>query len=348
MTKITRMCDLMGFLNWQGKPPEADPSIANYVKLMHVTSAPPSRRDESGMSVPLTTDFVMECHYIFRQKIDSNPYLLSVVNKDDLARIGENKTGIIYGIQHAPEDIINGLRLDDLYQSGINVITPCYQGLNKFGAGFLYPDIPLTDDGIKLVNMCEEIGMIVDVSHCGHRTASDIIKIMNSRSNPKIIASHTGLFERYPNPRNLTREIINRIMYDFDGLVGVYGLTFGLTNRGSNLEFLYGHLGDIAFGDTDTDNVDISDIKNVCIGTDGIYKNLDYVEWQDNITRMIAMVDPDKKMGARFPDMPFELNCVSKLQVIENYLQTQADDGESELIESIMVNNMWSYFLKNL
>ena len=348
-TKDSKYCDLLGFLNLQGMPPIADSSISTYVKLIHVTSAPPFRKDKLGHELPLTTDFVLDSHYSFRETVESQSFLKSIFTTQDLDDLGDYQTGVVYGIQHAPEDA-HLVNLHKLYSAGIRVVTPCYQGINKYGGGFLHPDSRLSSLGAELIHCLCEVGFIIDVAHCGHRTALDILDILQLLSYKKIIASHTGLYEIYENPRNINSQIAKKIA-NLGGLIGVYGLTFGLSDSQGEYSYaiddiavMMSHLAAISI-ELGDDNTGIENLDNVCFGTDGIYKHLDFNEWQSNVLRMISLIDPDKKLGARFPDLPFALNSISKLQIIADKLSSSITFPEEWNAKNrIMRENIWSFF----
>lgn len=343
MQNQKRYCDLMGFLNWQGHLPISDPSVTKYVKLMHVTSAPPFRRDLTGKELPLSRDYILDYHESFKAEIEGQSFLKPIFLKDDLLNLGDNETGIVYGLQNAPDDMdINDLNL--LYSRSVRVMAPCYQGINQYGGGFLHPQEKLSEKGKNLIHDLVQAGFIIDLAHCGHQTALDILTILEDLNYQKVMASHTGLFEVYKNPRNITLEIANRII-GLNGLIGVYALTFGLDGSYDESGYSIFHLKRMIMDSV----IDVVKLENLCFGTDSIYKFLDFGEWELNIERMIKMVDPDHKMGARFPDIPFDLNTPAKLQVLAHQFRDfLVDDFTKNATDKIMHDNIWNFFMKNL
>jgi membrane dipeptidase len=80
----------------------------------------------------------------------------------------------------------------------------------------------LSDFGIEVVNRMNEMGIIVDLSHCGHQTTLDGIQF----SNPGACFTHTMCEALYPkHPRAKTDEQI-RAMADKGGVMGVIGLGY--------------------------------------------------------------------------------------------------------------------------
>ena len=60
----------------------------------------------------------------------------------------------------------------------------------------------LTDFGKKVVERCNDLGVMIDVSHVGEQSFRDIIEI----SNKPIIASHSSVYNICPHFRNLKNE----------------------------------------------------------------------------------------------------------------------------------------------
>ena len=65
----------------------------------------------------------------------------------------------------------------------------------------------LTEFGKQVVKKMNELGMLIDVSHVGDQTFSDVIQL----SSKPIIASHSSVYSLVPNRRNLKDEQIKAI-----------------------------------------------------------------------------------------------------------------------------------------
>ena len=66
-------------------------------------------------------------------------------------------------------------------------------------SGKLLPFQGLTEFGKNVIKKCDELGVIVDVSHCGEKTFYDILE---TTAHP-IIASHSSVYNICPHFRNL-------------------------------------------------------------------------------------------------------------------------------------------------
>jgi len=88
-------------------------------------------------------------------------------------------------------------------------------GNNQFGgssnpnlsAGDPVEDPGLTDLGRRLVELLNDHGIMVDISHVGPQTSLEAIEL----SRAPVIASHSGARAVYDHPRNLTDEILEAI-----------------------------------------------------------------------------------------------------------------------------------------
>jgi len=113
--------------------------------------------------------------------------------------------------------------LDLYYEAGLRSLGITWSRSNRFGCGVPFgfdrtPDIGpgLTRIGKALVRRCNELGIMVDVSHLNAKGFRDVERI----SRAPIVASHSNAWKISPSTRNLTDDQLNAIR-DSDGLVGV-------------------------------------------------------------------------------------------------------------------------------
>ena len=99
-------------------------------------------------------------------------------------------------------------RIDVLYGLGIRQAGMTYSESNMLGSGLKEKgDSGLTDFGYDCVARMNKVGMLIDVSHCGDKTALDTIK----ESDEPIIISHCGSRTLTPTPRMLPDDIIHEL-----------------------------------------------------------------------------------------------------------------------------------------
>jgi len=113
--------------------------------------------------------------------------------------------------------------LDAWYAAGLRSLGLVWSRPNLFGHGvpFNFPSSPdtgpgLTDAGKALVTACNQIGIMLDISHLNEKGFWDLAAI----SNRPIVATHCGAHALCPSPRNLTDKQLDAIK-DSDGIVGI-------------------------------------------------------------------------------------------------------------------------------
>lgn len=121
----------------------------------------------------------------------------------------KNKLGIILGFQ-STKPIENNLdNLDIFAQLGIKIIQLTYQRRNWVGdgCGERY-DSGLSRFGIEVVKRMNELGILIDLSHCGDRTIKDVIEI----SKKPVAFTHANARALCDNVRNKTDEQIKALV----------------------------------------------------------------------------------------------------------------------------------------
>jgi membrane dipeptidase len=113
--------------------------------------------------------------------------------------------------------------LDELYGRGIRSIGPVWSRINAFGHGvpYAFPALPdfgggLTDQGNHLVRACNEIGILIDLSHLNLAGFKDVANL----SEAPLVATHSCVHAICPVSRNLTDWQIDAIG-DSNGIIGI-------------------------------------------------------------------------------------------------------------------------------
>lgn len=113
--------------------------------------------------------------------------------------------------------------LDGLYEAGLRSLGVVWSRPNAFGHGvpFRFPASPdtgpgLSEAGVRLVKRCNELGILIDVSHLNERGFWDVVR----HSRAPVVATHSSAHAICPTTRNLTDDQLLAIR-DSDGLVGV-------------------------------------------------------------------------------------------------------------------------------
>lgn len=149
--------------------------------------------------------------------------LMKVTRSADLAAAKQNaRLGLIYGFQDGTPLGESLERLDLFYDLGVRIIQFTYNLRNLVGDGCLEPgDAGLSLFGRKLIEKMNEKRMLVDLSHCGHRTTLESIEI----SKQPVAITHTGCKAVADLPRNKTDEQLRKLA-DKGGVVGIYFMPY--------------------------------------------------------------------------------------------------------------------------
>jgi membrane dipeptidase len=131
-------------------------------------------------------------------------------------------TAIVHmeGAEAIAPDLSN---LADWYARGLRSIGLVWSRANDFAEGvpFHFPGGPdtgpgLTDAGRALVRACNELGILVDVSHLNERGFWDVAAL----SDAPLVATHSNAHALSPSTRNLTDRQLDAIR-ESAGIVGV-------------------------------------------------------------------------------------------------------------------------------
>lgn len=113
--------------------------------------------------------------------------------------------------------------LDVLFEAGLRSIGPVWSRPNIFGHGvpFRFPSSPdtgpgLTAEGKALVAACNELKILIDLSHLNENGFWDVARL----SDAPLVATHSNAHVLCPHSRNLTDRQLAAIR-DSGGLVGI-------------------------------------------------------------------------------------------------------------------------------
>lgn len=173
--------------------------------------------------------------------------------------------GVIAGILHmeGAEAIDPGL--DTLYAfhaMGLRSLGPVWSRPTIFGHGvpFAFPSSPdrgpgLTEAGVRLIKACNDLKMVIDLSHLNEAGFNDVARI----SNAPLVATHSNAHAITPSSRNLTDRQLAMIR-ESGGMVGLNFATSFLRRDGrksaemgwqdvlAHLDHLLDHLGEDHLG----------------------------------------------------------------------------------------------------
>ncbi len=190
------------------------------------------------------------------------------------------------------------LELELFYAAGLRSIGPVWSRPNAFGYGvpFRHPGDPnngpgLTGLGRDLVEACNRMNILVDLSHLNEAGFWDVARI----SDKPLVATHSNVHALSPSARNLTDRQLAAIA-ETGGLVGLnYAVNFlredGLRDPDMPLELMLRHLdhligilgeGGVALG-SDFDGATIPAAITDCAGLPNLVQAMRDHGWGEEL-----------------------------------------------------------------
>ena len=193
----------------------------------------------------------------WREWIAGNDRLLLTASPGDLDALGDGRLGIAFHFQNTTP-LGDSLDLLETYGNlGLRMIQLTYNHRNAVGDGCMDPeDRGLSAFGRDVVAEMNRLGMVVDLSHTGHRTTLEAIE---ASVHPTVF-SHSNARRLFDHPRNITDTQI-RAVAERGGLVGVNAVSSFLRTGGvgANLSDLLDHIDYL---------VEMIGPEQVCLGLD--------------------------------------------------------------------------------
>ncbi len=186
---------------------------------------PAPAEKNGGMSLEYARDYTIEAMArLFRLEEESKGQVRVVRTVDDIRDcLDEGCFAALLHIEGAEgiDEDLNGLQV--FYRAGLRSIGPVWSRSNVFAHGvpFLFPHSPdtgpgLTDAGKELVRACNQLGIMIDLSHLNEAGFWDVAEL----SDAPLVATHSNAHAIAPSTRNLTDKQIDAIKAS-DGMVGV-------------------------------------------------------------------------------------------------------------------------------
>jgi membrane dipeptidase len=132
---------------------------------------------------------------------------------------------------------------DAAYAKGLRSFMLTYNRMDRIGVGCTERvDAGLSMFGVEVVKHCNALGIIVDVSHCGHLTTMDACR----HSQKPVNANHTAAKAVFPHARCKSDEAL-RAIADTGGVIGVAAVPAFLTSAAHpSIEHMLDHIDYLA------------------------------------------------------------------------------------------------------
>ncbi|GIN93854.1 peptidase [Siminovitchia terrae] len=139
-------------------------------------------------------------------------------NFQDVKRAKDNRQTALLPSLEAASALENEIdRVDVLYGFGIRCMGITYNQSNTLGSGLGEKfDGGLTHFGQQVIERMNQLGMMIDISHCGDRTSMDVIEA----STQPVLITHAGARGLWNTPRMKPDEVL-KACAEKGGLIGV-------------------------------------------------------------------------------------------------------------------------------
>lgn len=159
---------------------------------------------------------------------------------EEVKRAG--KVGILLGFQNS-DHFRTASDVDFFHRLGQRVSQLTYNVQNAIGCGYeAEAGCGLSHFGGELVARMNQVGMAVDVSHCGGRTTLDVF----AASKRPVLITHANCRALNPHPRNKSDEQIRK-MAAAGGVMGISGVRmFVRASEPTTIEHVLDHFDHVA------------------------------------------------------------------------------------------------------
>ena len=171
------------------------------------------------------------------------------------------------------------------YDLGVRWMLMAYNTSNRAGGGCQDQDGGLTNFGRAMVAEMERVGMLLCLSHTGHRTVREVLAM----ATQPLIFSHSNCAALHPHPRNIPDELI-RACAATGGVVGINGVGIFLGKNDISSDTYARHVDHV---------VQLVGPAHVSIALDYVF---DMRELEEHLEKMKGTFPPGLgyEMGARF------------------------------------------------
>lgn len=268
--------------------------------------------------------------------IDAHPDVFTRVRSVGqlLAAKEGGRFGIVYGFQDTVPIDRDLDRLEVFANLGVKVIQLTYNVRNLVGDGCLEPgNAGLSTFGRDVVARMDELGVLVDLSHCGQRTTAEGIE---ASANPVAI-THSGCAAVAPHPRS-KQDAELRALADRGGVIGIYLMPFLSPGRTPTTADVVAHIEHA---------VQVCGEDHVGIGSDLSVTPIDGSDeyWRRHREFVAARIARGVAAPAEDPDVLFtvpELNSHRRMELIADALDARGHP--SGRIEKVLGANFLRLF----
>lgn len=210
----------------------------------------------------LAEDFDQSMRLLGKYKsiIASKPGLINATKAEDIRRAKrEGKQAVLYQLE--PQTCGRKLeRIEIAYGLGIRMMLLTFNTKNYLGDGCAErTNGGLSYLGIEVVQRLNDIGILIDLSHCGIQTSLDACKY----SKAPVLFNHTGARALNPSCKRLRTDEEIRAVANTGGLVGISAIPNQLSrNPEQGIQDMLNHIDYV---------VKLVGVDHVAIGLDNVF-----------------------------------------------------------------------------
>lgn len=165
-------------------------------------------------SLPEALEGLMMWHLVARK----HPNMLVAESAADIRRAKEEGRAAFIIAAQGGSFISDRLhRIEAFYRLGLRILIPAYNATNLICDGCLdRTDGGLTRFGVRVIEECNRLGLLLDLSHLGRRASMEIAAC----SDQPVVFTHSNAKALVDSPRNIDDEQI-RVCAEAGGVIGL-------------------------------------------------------------------------------------------------------------------------------
>jgi membrane dipeptidase len=175
--------------------------------------------------------------------LDNLPWLRKALRADDFRR-AKREGGHAFYLQCQPTPPISrdfGL-VDLAYDGGLRILQLAYNVQDAIAVGCTESSAGgVSRLGASLIARLNDLGVLVDVSHCNHQSVMDACRL----SERPVIVSHTGAAGAYPHDRGISDEAAEAVVAT-GGFIGVVTVPYFLGTGATTMDTMLDHIDHFA------------------------------------------------------------------------------------------------------
>ncbi|NHX37970.1 MULTISPECIES: dipeptidase [Halolamina] len=178
---------------------------------------------------------VFEDLHRWSARFDTADWLRKVTTPEQARVVAKSdRIGVILNTQNLGEAIEGDIdEVERLYNAGVRLMQLTYNSQNGVGTGCTdRSDGGLSDHGLNVIEKMNELGAVVDLSHCGTQTTIDGIE----HSDAPVAVTHSSCETVYDHDRAKSDEELEALAA-VDGYMGIVAVPFFLTEKADSYDF---------------------------------------------------------------------------------------------------------------